>query len=64
MTAAAVEREPMTMTWDPEPLTPAQRAGEACLSCHKKWPAPRILVGTLPDNRPVLACPECAQALT
>ncbi|MCG5211654.1 hypothetical protein [Streptosporangium sp. KLBMP 9127] len=51
------------MTFDPEGLTCAQRDGDACVVCHKKWPRPRVRVGRLPDNGAVLACPDCAEAL-
>ncbi|MEU0519712.1 hypothetical protein [Streptosporangium sp. NPDC006007] len=52
-----------TTTFDPEGLTPAQREGDACVACHKKWPRPRARVGRLPDDGPLFACPECADAL-
>ncbi|MER6513186.1 hypothetical protein AB0C33_42185 [Nonomuraea sp. NPDC048881] len=51
------------LTFDPEGLTPAQRDGDACVVCHKRWPRPRVRVGKLPDNSSVLACTECAEAL-
>ncbi|GAA5054728.1 Fe-S-cluster-containing hydrogenase component 2 [Thermocatellispora tengchongensis] len=53
----------IVLTFDPEGLTWAQRDGEACVVCHKKWPRPRIRVGRLPDSATVLACPDCAEAL-
>jgi hypothetical protein len=53
----------MLLTFDPEDLTCAQRYGDACVVCHKKWPRPRILVGRLPDGATVLACHDCAEAL-
>ncbi|GAA0829571.1 hypothetical protein ACFQVD_21300 [Streptosporangium amethystogenes subsp. fukuiense] len=53
----------VTMTFDPEGLTPTQREGDACVACHKKWPRPRIRIGRLPDDTTLFACPECADAL-
>jgi hypothetical protein len=52
-----------TLTFDPEGLTGAQRDGDACVVCHKRWPRPRVRVGRLPDNATVLACGDCAEAL-
>ncbi|WP_225878802.1 hypothetical protein [Spongiactinospora rosea] len=49
--------------FDPDGLTYAQRCGDACVVCHKKWPRPRVRVGRLPDGVAVLACGECADAL-
>jgi hypothetical protein len=51
------------LTFDPEGLTWAQRDGDACVVCHKRWPRPRVRVGRLPDASPVLACGDCAEAL-
>ncbi|MDF5753939.1 hypothetical protein [Spongiactinospora sp. TRM90649] len=51
-------------TFDPDGLTSAQRYGDACVVCHKKWPRPRVRVGRLPDDTAVLACDDCAEALT
>ncbi|GAA3216445.1 MULTISPECIES: hypothetical protein [Nonomuraea] len=51
------------LTFDPEGLTGAQRDGDACVVCHKRWPRPRVRVGVLPDNSSVLACGDCAEAL-
>ncbi|TDC93621.1 hypothetical protein E1292_40680 [Nonomuraea deserti] len=51
------------VTFDPEGLTWAQRDGDACVVCHKRWPRPRMRVGRLPDDSPVLACGDCAEAL-
>ncbi|MDH2425254.1 hypothetical protein [Sphaerisporangium sp. TRM90804] len=53
----------LNLTFDPEDLTGPQRDGDACVVCHKKWPRPRIRVGRLPDDAPVMACEECAKAL-
>jgi hypothetical protein len=50
-------------TFDPEGLSFAQRDGDACVVCHKRWPRPRVHVGRLPDSSRVLACPDCAEAL-
>ncbi|MCT9933941.1 hypothetical protein N5079_27390 [Planotetraspora sp. A-T 1434] len=55
--------EPIMLTFDPAGLTITQRDGDACVVCHKKWPRPRIKVGVLPDNTPVHACDDCAEAL-
>nr|WP_231330825.1 hypothetical protein [Actinomadura graeca] len=46
-------------TIDPAPLTHAQRLGDACVVCRKKWPRPRIRVGRLPDTSAVFACEDC-----
>ncbi|MEV1172995.1 hypothetical protein [Nonomuraea sp. NPDC049784] len=51
------------LTFDPEGLTLAQRDGDACVVCQKRWPRPRVRVGRLPDNSAVLACGDCAEAL-
>lgn len=47
-------------TLDPGALTTAQRLGDACVVCRKKWPRPRVRVGRLPDSSGVFACDECA----
>ncbi|GLW08406.1 hypothetical protein Misp01_35360 [Microtetraspora sp. NBRC 13810] len=57
------EKARIMLTFDPEGLTGAQRDGDACVVCHKKWPRPRIRVGTLPNRARVFACPDCAEAL-
>ncbi|GAA4048818.1 hypothetical protein [Nonomuraea soli] len=51
------------VTFDPEGLSSAQRFGDACVVCHKKWPRPRVRVGRLPDESAVMACTDCAEAL-
>ncbi|MEV5898214.1 hypothetical protein B0I32_10215 [Nonomuraea fuscirosea] len=51
------------LTFDPEGLSAAQRDGDACVVCHKRWPRPRVRVGCLPDDSAVLACGDCAEAL-
>ncbi|GII89784.1 hypothetical protein [Sinosporangium siamense] len=51
------------LTFDPGHLTSAQRDGDACVVCHKKWPRPRVRVGRLPSSAYVLACHECAETL-
>jgi hypothetical protein len=52
--------EPMV---DPSALTLAQRDGEACVGCHKRWPRPRVRVGRLPHGPGLFACADCAPAL-
>jgi hypothetical protein len=47
---------------DPGGLSTAQRLGDACVVCRKKWPRPRVLVGRLPDSTGVFACDDCAPA--
>ncbi|WP_308169013.1 hypothetical protein [Nonomuraea sp. NEAU-A123] len=42
----------------------AQLDGDACVVCHKRWPRPRVRVGRFPDDAPVMACADCAEALT
>lgn len=51
------------VTFDPDDLSWAQREGDACVVCHKRWPRPRVRVGRLPDDSAVLACADCAEAL-
>nr|WP_283139028.1 hypothetical protein [Rhizohabitans arisaemae] len=51
------------LTFDPEGLSRAQRAGRACAVCRKRWPRPRVEVGFLPDGRPVYVCEDCANAI-
>lgn len=64
-----------TLIWDPEPLTAAQRCGDACVVCSKRYPRPTARVGVLghlgetvrPDDietrQAVYACAECAPAV-
>nr|WP_121435326.1 hypothetical protein [Actinomadura pelletieri] len=47
-------------TVDPGGLSPAQRLGDACVVCRKRWPRPRVRVGRLPDSTGVFACDDCA----
>ncbi|TYB43376.1 hypothetical protein [Actinomadura chibensis] len=54
--------QPDEPTVDPRGLSMAQRFGEACVVCRKKWPRPRVRVGRLPDSTGVFACDECAPA--
>lgn len=56
MSTALADNE---LVWDPAELTVAQRAGDACVSCRKRWPRPRCRVGVLPDRDPVYACRTC-----
>lgn len=51
------------LTFDPGALSAAQRDGDACVVCHKKWPRPRVRVGSLPGGPGVFACADCAPAL-
>lgn len=51
------------LTFDPGALSAAQRVGDACVVCHKKWPRPRVRVGCQPDGSGVFACADCAPAL-
>jgi hypothetical protein len=53
----------LMVTFDPEGLTLAQRDGDACVVCHKKWPRPRVRAGRLPNDAIVFACDDCAEAL-
>jgi hypothetical protein len=55
-------KRPMLL-FDPNGLSSIQRDGDACVVCHKKWPRPRIKVGRLPNDAPVHACDDCAEAL-
>ncbi len=49
------------VTIDPASLTAPQRLGRACVVCHKRFPRPRVPVGTLPDGTVVRACEDCAR---
>ncbi|MEU7862636.1 hypothetical protein [Nonomuraea sp. NPDC049141] len=51
------------LTFDPDGLSCAQLDGDACVVCHKRWPRPRVRVGRFPDDAPVMACADCAEAL-
>lgn len=51
------------VTFDPDGLTAAQREGNACVVCHKRWPRPRFRVGRLPDDSPVRSCGDCLDIL-
>ncbi|MEV4092904.1 hypothetical protein [Streptosporangium saharense] len=53
----------ITATFDPEGLSRAQCEGDACVTCHKRWPRPRVRIGRLPDDSPLFACDDCAGAL-
>ncbi len=52
------------LTIDPAGMSRAQLAGEACASCGKSWPRPRVQVGRFPGGGVARCCPECAQAVT
>ncbi|WP_308250911.1 hypothetical protein [Nonomuraea rhizosphaerae] len=51
------------LTFDPDGLSCAQLDGDACVVCQKRWPRPRVRVGRFPDDAPVMACADCAEAL-
>ncbi len=51
------------VTFDPHELTLAQRDGDACVVCHRRWPRPRVRAGRLPDDTIIHACDDCAEAL-
>jgi hypothetical protein len=51
------------LRFDPVALSAAQRDGDACAVCHKRWPRPSVRVGRLPSGSGVFACAECAPAL-
>ncbi|MQY02958.1 hypothetical protein ACRB68_09930 [Actinomadura sp. RB68] len=51
------------LRFDPSALNAAQRHGDACVVCHKRWPRPRVRVGVVPDGTGVFACADCAPAL-
>ncbi len=56
--------EPMSEPrFDPRPLSRAQRHGDACVVCGKRWPRPPVRVGRVPEGAGVFACHECARAL-
>lgn len=63
MDCSLAETARSMLTFDPEGLSWAQREGDACVVCHKKWPRPRARVGRLPDDSAVLACHDCAAAM-
>jgi hypothetical protein len=48
---------------DPTGLTARQRKGQACVSCHKKWPRPSVLVGYLPTGQPLYVCDDCVAVI-
>lgn len=48
------------VVFDATALTGTQRSGMACVSCSKKWPRPRRVVGVLPDGTSAKACTDCA----
>ncbi|MFC0041181.1 hypothetical protein [Actinomadura rayongensis] len=49
--------------FDPAGLDAAQRHGDACVVCRKRWPRPRVRVGHVPGGGGVFACDECATML-
>ncbi|WP_019634876.1 hypothetical protein [Actinomadura atramentaria] len=49
--------------FDPSVLDAAQRHGDACVVCRKRWPRPRVRVGHVPGGGGVFACAECAALL-
>lgn len=51
------------LMFDPGALSAAQRDGDACVVCHKKWPRPRVRVGCLPNGSGAFACADCAPVL-
>lgn len=51
------------VVWEPAALTAAQRCGDECVACGKRWPRPRVPVGRFPDGTCVWACWECAPVL-
>jgi hypothetical protein len=51
------------LTFDPGALSAAQRVGDACIVCHKKWPRPSVRIGRLPAGSGVFVCADCAPAL-
>ena len=62
------DKDPPVVMFDPVALSPAQLLGDACVSCGKHWPRPRMTVGTvpastLPGARYVKACEECAEGV-
>lgn len=44
---------------DPSTLSDDQRLGEACVTCRRRWPRPRVRVATAPDGTALRACLEC-----
>jgi len=44
---------------DATALTTAQRAGVACVSCHKKWPRPSVPAGHLANGQLLYRCDDC-----
>lgn len=57
------EQDQVPVVFDPAALTAAQRAGVGCVICQKSWPRPEVVVGRVPDRRPVFACAECADVV-
>ena len=53
------ERAAVGPLLDAAGLTAAQRAGEACVSCHKKWPRPSVPAAHLADGRVLYRCDDC-----
>lgn len=49
--------------FDPAPLNGAQRRGDQCVTCSRKWPRPQVPVGRIPDGTGVRACTDCAPGI-
>ncbi|MDX6738519.1 hypothetical protein [Actinocorallia sp. A-T 12471] len=47
----------------PDGLGRAQRRGDACASCAKRWPRPRRPLGRLDDGTVLYVCDQCAPGL-
>jgi hypothetical protein len=54
---------PDMLTFDAEGMSQAQREGEACVVCNKRWPRPRVRVGRFPDDMTAMSCADCAEAM-
>ncbi|WP_147341530.1 hypothetical protein [Actinomadura logoneensis] len=44
-------------------LSRAQRLGEACAGCDKRWPRPSVPLGELVDGTELYLCTDCAEGL-
>lgn len=49
--------------FDPAPLNGAQRRGDQCVTCSRRWPRPQVPVGRVPDGTEVRACADCGPSI-
>ncbi|MFC6885322.1 MULTISPECIES: hypothetical protein [Actinomadura] len=51
------------LVFDASGMSGAQRMGEACALCAKRYPAPRVIIGEFAAGERARACEECGPAV-